>query len=88
MGGFDNMLHGEAEPLNVNVLDQLPQSEFKMSDLQKNATDGEKQCIVCLSDYEEGEKVLTLTCFHKFHNACIVEWFKTKDSCPVCRVKI
>jgi hypothetical protein len=24
MGGFDNMSHGEAEPLNVNVLDQLP----------------------------------------------------------------
>lgn len=39
----------DAQPLNHNVLDQLPKSGFKKSELPANATDAEKSCIVCLS---------------------------------------
>ena len=48
----------------------------------------ENQCSICMTDYEEGEEILTLLCFHKFHAECIETWFKNQDWCPVCRLKI
>ena len=44
------------------------------------------QCSVCLEEMKKGEEVCELKrCGHVFHNECVNEWFKTKNSCPVCR---
>ena len=64
-------LNPDNQPLCSDVLEQLPKSEFKLADLPQNATDAEKSCVVCMSEYEESEQQLTLTCFHKFHASCI-----------------
>jgi len=59
-----------------------------------NAENGEAgftnstSCNICLAPYELGEEVRTVQCMHKFHKNCISEWFKTHDTCPVCRNKI
>ena len=29
-----------------------------------------------------------LNCGHIFHSACIVDWMKNHDNCPICRKKI
>ncbi|KFM67283.1 RING finger protein 38, partial [Stegodyphus mimosarum] len=45
-----------------------------------------KECQVCLSDYETGDILRILPCFHEFHTPCIDPWLKINHTCPVCRV--
>lgn len=53
-------------------------------------------CCICLGDNSgsEGdseaddsvvEQWVTLPCAHQFHETCIISWFRSKTSCPVCR---
>ena len=44
-------------------------------------------CAICLVDFEQGDRVLTLDCNHFFHDNCAKEWlFKSSfPSCPNCR---
>jgi hypothetical protein len=30
--------------------------------------DEDKECMICLSEYETGEMITSLPCFHKFHS--------------------
>ncbi|KAF9357328.1 hypothetical protein BGX34_009431 [Mortierella sp. NVP85] len=47
--------------------------------------DGTK-CLVCMSDYEEGENLRALKCKHGFHQECIDKWLTTgANKCPICR---
>ena len=42
-----------------------------------------------MADIAVGETCYELPCTHRFHGeTCILEWLKTKDSCPVCRHKL
>lgn len=43
------------------------------------------QCAVCLSDFEPGEVLRVLQCFHHFHKACVDQWFVRSAQCPVCK---
>jgi hypothetical protein len=48
-------------------------------------------CTICLCSYEVGEELVTLPCFHRFHQSCADGWFKSPQSgqtCPQCRVNI
>jgi len=49
------------------------------------------ECCICLECYTEGETIcapMTTECNHVFHEGCILEWLKTKDHCPLCRVEL
>ena len=48
----------------------------------------EKECSICLSEFEKESKVLLINCSHFFHNECIKEWSMYKQNCPICRKKI
>ena len=37
---------------------------------------------ICLLDFEEGEFVKYLYCFHLFHSECIDMWFAKHSNCP------
>ena len=45
-------------------------------------------CIICLTDYEVGDTITTLPCFHMFHSNCVKDWFKSQNSCPICKYEI
>ncbi|KAK2969017.1 hypothetical protein RJ640_007882 [Escallonia rubra] len=46
------------------------------------------ECVVCLEDWEVGERVKEMPCKHKFHDKCIDKWLGIHGSCPVCRYKM
>lgn len=43
------------------------------------------QCMVCLSDFVQGEELRRLPCQHCFHTQCIDEWLSRCTECPICK---
>lgn len=45
-------------------------------------------CAICMSSLEEGDVIELPNCGHKFHAACIVQWYiDTTRGCPLCRAE-
>ena len=47
-------------------------------------------CGICLDEFpknlsESKIPILTLPCFHVFHEPCLKPWIAKKNSCPLCR---
>lgn len=87
-------LRDSKKPLSKDILSQLPLRKYVAAENEeedkdnKSQNDDSKNCRVCMCDFENGEEILTLHCFHIFHTECIGNWFKTQDWCPICRTKI
>lgn len=47
-------------------------------------SDEEPHCSICLCEYEEGEKLISLPCKHIFHDECITSWTNNNKRCPLC----
>lgn len=48
-------------------------------------------CCICLEGYSVGDTIGVAkkpTCDHLFHKDCVLEWMKTNDECPLCRVNL
>merc|ERR1712224_1190271 len=49
----------------------------------------DEECVICLSrDDEEGVPWRELSCRHRFHEPCLLEWLMKSHKCPVCRVDL
>ena len=46
------------------------------------------QCMICLSDYKDGESVRTLPCGHVYHKECVDRWLAINHNCPACKAPI
>jgi Ring finger domain len=81
--------------LAPHVIDQLPLLCYDCNTTTTTTTNSssccgqDTQCLVCLTDYEQGEHFRNLPkCGHSFHQACIDPWLLKHDWCPVCRTTI
>ena len=86
----DNLLKSknELDRKNKNIqyiLNYIPFTIIK--DVPEKKED-EPHCLICLCNYEVGEKVSALPCFHTFHTKCIDEWITRSAKCPVCKFQI
>jgi hypothetical protein len=72
-------------PVEEDILSSLP--EIEVEDVSKLPPE-KKDCVVCLNKYETKEKVLILPCTHMFHTECIKDWFKSQNTCPICKFKL
>lgn len=87
-------IHRQPMSLSLSVL-SLPAPESVVdSFLVKSYSKSEEvdtgnnvlQCHICLSEYEEGDKIRVLPCHHEFHLSCVDKWLKEIHGvCPLCR---
>ncbi|XP_018479835.2 uncharacterized protein LOC108850872 [Raphanus sativus] len=50
--------------------------------------DKETQCSICIEDLSEKSQQSIIeipNCLHMFHQNCLSEWLRRKNSCPLCR---
>ena len=69
--------------LTAEQIDNLPNKRFKK---EKNREF--YQCIICMEEFQEKEKVKVLPCAHIFHINCIKQWLLKQKSCPFCKSEI
>ncbi|XP_022936931.1 uncharacterized RING finger protein P4H10.07-like isoform X2 [Cucurbita moschata] len=43
------------------------------------------KCCICQEEYASGDEVGRLQCEHKYHVACIQQWLRMKNWCPICK---
>ena len=82
----ENNENGLTESQNNNIekiIETLPTSILK-----KKIENSSIQCIICMEDFNVGDKVSTLPCFHVFHSNCIDKWLLKTHSCPICKFKV
>lgn len=66
------------------VIKAIPAERFHTGDIAEE----DAVCVICLSSYEENEKLKKLPCKHHFHADCIDEWIRVNRSCPLCMRKL
>ncbi len=42
-------------------------------------------CVVCLADFTQGERLVRLHCGHPFHADCLTQWLGVRKTCPLCQ---
>ncbi|KOS14580.1 fyve-domain-containing protein [Malassezia pachydermatis] len=42
-----------------------------------------KECIICMEEFDVGDRIARLTCFCCFHVACIKQWLEKASACPI-----
>ena len=69
---------------------RIKMSKTKNKNKEHNEKVEEKRddniCIICLCNYDENiHKIKTLKCNHTLCEDCFNQWYKVKESCPICR---
>ena len=83
--------------LDMIVINSLPVFTYNIQppsisddeELGSTCTIIHDQCVVCLCEFEEGEKGRVLPrCNHSFHTECIDMWLHSHSTCPLCRTPV
>jgi hypothetical protein len=90
-------LYERAERTGRTEIDELVENiTSHMSDLNKSgdmfikSKYDQRECPICLDDFEDDSVVSTLMCRHIFHISCIQRWFRgeqnegRRSECPIC----
>ncbi|KAL4257547.1 RING-type E3 ubiquitin transferase, partial [Pleurotus pulmonarius] len=75
---------GDAKPKSTpeHIIAGLPTGIYK----DWATPDSDHRCPICLDDYEPSDPVLKLpACNHWLHKACLEQWLRGANTCPVCR---
>lgn len=70
--------------LQQEDIDKLKRCNYKTGDAFP-----ETDCPICITAYNNEDKLIILDCQHYFHFECIEHWLtKENVTCPICRVKV
>ena len=71
--------------MNPYLLGLIPETILK--DVDK-LPEEKRNCVVCMCQFEKNDKIITIPCCHLYHSKCILDWFKTRNTCPICNFKL
>lgn len=72
------------EENNSNREQKLENKLYKYNELET----GEKNCSICLEEYNKEDDVYKLDCNHIYHKECFDCWLKHSDECCLCRKQL
>ena len=76
-----NVQHNTQVPITPNTYNKF--REIKFEEISPNIN---KNCNICLDNFESADIVTILPCEHFFHVKCIKDWLlKYNHTCPNCR---
>jgi hypothetical protein len=87
---FPDVPHAASDSL----ISRLPTHRFNASTRRSGGGEGSAgeteapSCTVCLCEYDEGDELTTLPCFHQFHTECCTKWLRENGSCPICKHRV
>lgn len=61
----------------MTLIQQLPSTTYDEN--KKN-----KECVICMIDFELKDQIKCLPCMHSFHQSCIDSWLVRSLICPSC----
>ncbi|EFH69271.1 zinc finger family protein [Arabidopsis lyrata subsp. lyrata] len=70
-------------PASKLVVKSLARKIYKTT----TSSTGER-CTICLEEFNDGRRVVTLPCGHEFDDECVLTWCETNHDCPLCRFKL
>jgi hypothetical protein len=74
-----------AVPTAVRTLRSLPRIKVTNYDIEANES---TECSICLDELVVGQPALRIPCGHLYHEACVHDWLKKSNECPVCRYEL
>ena len=75
-----DLLEKEEEGKKPLIEKQNDDNKVKVLEEKEKEEDANKELIE-----KEEDGISTLNCGHQFHTKCIINWFKIKNNCPICR---
>ena len=87
---IDRILHSNHELQNKNkdlqtIINFIP---FTIIQDEPKKLKDDPSCVICLTNFEVGEKVSALPCCHSFHTKCLDNWITRNPKCPVCKFEV
>lgn len=75
-----------AKPGTLDAL-QVVEFDAELFADAENSSDPrpQKECCICLDEYDAESVIVRTPCRHLMHRACLAKWLKTSHFCPICR---
>lgn len=83
----DDPQETQQQPAPRNLIAALPTHIVTAAEVAA-APEEHKVCTICIENFQEGDEVRTLPCFHRFHKNCVSRWLRQNGICPVCKHQI
>ncbi|KAH6948548.1 hypothetical protein HPB50_025070 [Hyalomma asiaticum] len=61
----------------ISLIQQLPKGTYDHGEK-------DRECAICMAEFEVGHAFRILPCMHIFHVACIDDWLMRSFTCPSC----
>lgn len=71
--------------VDPRIFNSLPENEIEDS---SKLPEDQRNCVICLGDFQDKEHIIRLPCFHVFHSDCVKSWLGTHNSCPTCKFEL
>ena len=78
MNNKQNEIKKEKNEYDLDVIEYSGNCEIKFE---------QKECLICIGEFELGEKLAILKCNHCYHDLYIKDWIKKAKGifCPLCQ---